>query len=162
MTIDYAALPALFSAAVPFARFLGVEYGDIGPERAVLHLRDDPAKHNHIGTLHAGALFALAESASGVLVIAAVAERMASVTPLAARAEVTYRRVARGDVTATATFGRPVAEVLAALDADGRVRFPVEVALSDETGGTCAEVVVEWHLRANAKDGSPEPDHPIV
>jgi uncharacterized protein (TIGR00369 family) len=147
MTIDYAALPGLFAAAVPFAGFLGITYDEVGPGRAVLRLADDPAKHNHIGTLHAGALFALAESASGIAVIAAVADRLAGVTPLAARAEITYRKVCRGDATATATIDGDVAGILAALDTEGRVRFPVLVDVSDESGEICAAVRVEWHLR---------------
>ena len=147
MTIDYAALPELFRAAVPFAGFLGIEYGEVGPGRAVLRLADDPAKHNHIGTLHAGALFSLAESASGVCMIATIADRLSGVTPLAARAEITYRQVARGDVTATARVGLPVEEILAALDEAGKVRFPVEVDLADASGEVCAVVTVDWHLR---------------
>lgn len=147
VTIDYSALGQLFAAAVPFAAFLGIEYDEVAPGRAVLRLRDDPAKHNHIGTLHAGALFSLAESASGICVMAAIAERLNGVTPLAARAEITYRQVARGDVTATATIGQPVAEVLAALDEAGKVRFPVRVELTDARGEACADVVVDWHLR---------------
>lgn len=147
MTIDYAALPALFRAAVPFAGFLGIDYDEVGPGHAVLRLADDPAKHNHIGTLHAGALFTLAESASGICVIATVADRLSGVTPLAARAEIVYRQVARGGVTATARLGQPVEQVLATLDEAGKVRFPVEVDLTDASGAVCATVTVEWHLR---------------
>ncbi|MDQ1712295.1 MAG: hypothetical protein QOE45_1745 [Frankiaceae bacterium] len=147
MTIDYAALPELFKAAVPFAGFLGIAYDEVGPGHAVLRLADDPAKHNHIGTLHAGALFALAESASGVAVIAAIADKLAGVTPLAARAEITYAKVARGDVTATARVDGDVAEILATLDAAGKVRFAVLVDLRDESGDVCATVTVDWHLR---------------
>jgi uncharacterized protein (TIGR00369 family) len=147
MTIDYAALPALFGAAVPFASLLGIEYAEVGPGRAVARLADDPAKHNHIGTLHAGALFALAESASGLAVIAAIADRLAGVTPLAARAEITYRKVARGDVTATATVEGDLAEILATLDAAGKVLFAVGVDLTDPAGEVCATVRVDWHLR---------------
>ena len=150
MTIDYAALPGLFAAAVPFAGFLGIGYDSVSPDEVVLRLADDQAKHNHIGTLHAGALFSLAESASGLVVMAAVAERLAGVTPLAARAEITYRKVARGDVTATARIEGGVAGVLATLDAEGRVRFPVHVDLRDESGEVAATVVVDWHLRRNA------------
>jgi uncharacterized protein (TIGR00369 family) len=146
MTIDYAALPGLFAAAVPFASFLGITYGEVGPGHAELRLADDPAKHNHIGTLHAGALFSLAESASGLAVIAAVADRLAGVTPLAAKAEVTYRKVAKGDVTATARLDRPVGEILAELDESGRVRFPVLVDVADAAGEVCTAVRVEWHL----------------
>lgn len=147
MTIDYAALPQLFAAAVPFAGFLGIAYDEVAPGRAVLRLADDPAKHNHIGTLHAGALFSLAESASGLCMMATVAERLSGVTPLAARAEITYRKVARGDVTATARVAVPVEEVLATLDEAGKVRFAVEVELADASGEVCAEVTVDWHLR---------------
>ncbi|HWL35999.1 MAG TPA: YiiD C-terminal domain-containing protein [Frankiaceae bacterium] len=147
MTIDYAALPQLFAAAVPFAGFLGITYDAVSPGSAVLRLADDPAKHNHIGTLHAGALFSLAESASGLCMMATVAERLAGVTPLAARAEITYRKVARGDVTATARVDAPVEEILATLDSAGKVRFAVEVELADSSGEVCAEVTVDWHLR---------------
>lgn len=147
MTIDYDAVPALFKAAVPFAGFLGIEYDAVGPDEAVLRLADDPAKHNHIGTLHAGALFTLAESASGVVVIAAIAERLAGVTPLAARAEITYAKVARGDVTATARIEGGAAAVVETLEQVGKVRFPVVVDLRDESGETCATVTVDWHLR---------------
>lgn len=147
MTIDYSAVPGLFAAAVPFAGFLDVEYDSVGPGEAVLRLRDDPRKHNHLGTLHAGALFSLAESASGVAMIAAVAERLAGVTPLAARAEITYGKVARGDVTATARIEGGAGPVLETLDAEGKVRFPVVVELTDESGEVCATVTVDWHLR---------------
>ncbi|HEX8002393.1 MAG TPA: DUF4442 domain-containing protein [Mycobacteriales bacterium] len=147
MTIDYAALPGLFAAAVPFAGFLGVEYESVTPDQAVLVLRDDPAKHNHIGTLHAGALFSLAESASGLVMMAAIADLLSGVTPLAAKAEITYEKVGRGDVRATARIeggAGPVRETLAEV---GKVRFPVVVDLTDESGQTCATVTVDWHLR---------------
>ena len=147
MTIDYTALPSLFAAAVPFAGFLGIEYDSVTADETVLRLKDDPAKHNHIGTLHAGAIFSLAESASGVAVIAAIADRLAGVTPLAARAEITYEKVARGDVTATARIEGGVEGVLATLDETGKVRFPVVVDLTDEAGTKCATVTVDWHLR---------------
>lgn len=146
-TIDYDALPGLFAAAVPFAGFLGIQFDEVRPGHAVLRLPDDPAKHNHIGTLHAGALFSLAETASGLAMTATVADRLADVTPLAARAEITYAKVARGDVTATARIEQPVAEILGALDADGKVRFPVVVELADADGEVCATVTVDWHLR---------------
>ncbi len=153
-TIDYTALPGLFAAAVPFTGFLGIEYDEVGPGHAVLRLADDPAKHNHIGTLHAGAMFALAESASGLAMTAAIADRLADVTPLAARAEITYQKVARGDVTATARVDEPLETVLATLDREGKVRFPVVVDLADGDGEVCAVVVVEWHLRKRSTPAS--------
>jgi uncharacterized protein (TIGR00369 family) len=150
MTIDYAALPDLFAAAVPFATFLGITFDEVGPGRAVLGLKDDPAKHNHIGTLHAGALFSLAETASGLAVTAAIVDRLADVRPLAAKAEITYASVVRGDATATATIDGDVAEILRTLDAEGRVRFPVSVDIAGESGEVGATVRVEWHLKRHS------------
>jgi uncharacterized protein (TIGR00369 family) len=150
MTIDYAALPELFAAAVPFAGFLGITYDEVGPGRAVLRLADDPAKHNHIGTLHAGALFSLAETASGLAMTAAIVDRLADVRPLAAKAEITYASVVRGDATATATIEGDVDAIRAALDADGRVRFPVLVDIAGESGEVGATVRVEWHIKRHS------------
>ena len=146
-TIDYSALPGLFAAAVPFAGFLGIEFDEVSPDVAVLRLADDPAKHNHIGTLHAGALFSLAETASGLVMTAAFADKLADIRPLAASASVTYAKIARGDVTATAHIDGGAEAQRATLDAEGVVRFPVTVELRDESGEVAATVIVDWHLR---------------
>src|ERR1035438_8092756 len=47
-------------SAIPFNRFLGLRAGD-----TALTLPADPKYHNHLGTVHAGAQFSLAEAASG-------------------------------------------------------------------------------------------------
>ncbi|MCW2709469.1 MAG: hypothetical protein JWM22_3311, partial [Frankiales bacterium] len=66
---DYDAIRELMPNLVPFVRTLGLEYLELDADRAVLRLSDDPAFHNHVGGPHAGAIFTLAESASGAVVI---------------------------------------------------------------------------------------------
>lgn len=145
---DYDAIRDLLPAMVPFVKTLGLEYLELDAERAVLRLRDEPTFHNHVGGLHAGAMFTLAESASGAVVIGSFEDLLATVTPLAASATITYVRLATGAVTAEAVLGRPAAEVRAELARMGEtVQFPVQVTLRTDDGRTNAEMTISWALR---------------
>ncbi len=107
----------LLAATVPMARTLNLQFLETTPERAVVRLPDQPDYHNHVGGPHAGAMFTLAESASGAIVLAAFGDQLSRAVPLAVKAEIGYKKLAKGVVTATATLGRPAAEVVAELDA---------------------------------------------
>lgn len=107
----------MLAATVPMARTLNLEFIEAGPERAVVALPDQGDFHNHVGGPHAGAMFTLGESASGAIVLAAFGDQLSRAVPLAVGAEIAYRKLAMGVVTATATLGRPAAEVVAQLDA---------------------------------------------
>lgn len=54
-----------------------------------------------------------------------------------------------GPVTATATLGRPAADVVAELDAGQRPEFPVTVAIRRADGAVTGEMTVVWTLRPN-------------
>ncbi|MEU9321035.1 DUF4442 domain-containing protein [Streptomyces sp. NPDC048295] len=137
-------------ATVPMARTLNLEFLETTAERAVVRLPDQADYHNHIGGPHAGAMFTLAESASGAIVIAAFGDQMSRAVPLAVKAEIGYKKLAKGVVTATATLGRPVAEVVAELDAGRRPEFPVVIEIRRADGAVTGEMTVVWTLRPNA------------
>ncbi|MER7490759.1 DUF4442 domain-containing protein [Streptomyces sp. NPDC126497] len=137
----------MLAAAVPMARTLGLRFLEAAPERAVVVLPDRADHHNHVGGPHAGAVFALGESAGGALVLAAFGDQLARAVPLAVRAEIAYRKLAMGTVTATATLGRPVAEVVAELDGGVRPEFPVSIVIRREDGAVTGEMTVVWTLR---------------
>src|SRR6516225_6968071 len=103
---------AFLTAAVPMVGTLGLTYEETTPERAVLRFADRPEYRNHVGGPHAGAMFTLAESASGAVVTAAFGHLMAVATPLPTTATIDFKKIARGDITATAEIGRPVAEII--------------------------------------------------
>lgn len=138
---------AQLAKAVPFAAHTGVELLEIGAGRAVARLVQRPEVGNHIGTLHAGALFTLGETASGGAMSGAFADRILSVRPVAAGARITYARPARGTLTATARVGTPSGDLLAALEAEGKVQFEVDVDFANEAGEAVAAMVVSWHVR---------------
>jgi uncharacterized protein (TIGR00369 family) len=139
----------MMTASVPKTRTLGLRFTECGPERAVVELPDDSAYHNHVGGPHAGAMFTLAESASGAVVMAAFGEQLSRAVPLAVRAEIGYRKLAMGPVQATARLGRPASEVVAELDEGLRPEFPVHVDITREDGAVTGEMTVVWTLRPN-------------
>ncbi|MFJ8000337.1 DUF4442 domain-containing protein [Streptomyces sp. NPDC096310] len=150
MSADQMSVGEMLAATVPMARTLGLAYLEITTERAVVRLPDQPDYHNHVGGPHAGAMFTLAESASGAIVIAAFGHLLDRVVPLAVKAEISYKKLAMGPVTATAVLGRPAADVVAELDAGGRPEFPVAVTLTREDGAVTGEMTVVWILRPHS------------
>ncbi|WP_330242141.1 DUF4442 domain-containing protein [Streptomyces sp. NBC_00525] len=140
----------MLAATVPMVRTLNLEFLETTAERAVIRMPDQPDYHNHVGGPHAGAMFTLAESASGAIVIAAFGDQLSRAVPLAVRAEIGYKKLAMGEVTATATLGRPAAEVVAELDAGERPEFPVTVEIRRADGAVTGEMTVIWTLRPHS------------
>lgn len=137
----------MLAATVPMARTLNLDFLETTPEKAVVALPDQSDYHNHVGGPHAGAMFTLGESASGAIVIAAFGDQLSRAVPLAVSAEIAYKKLAMGPVTATATLGRPAAEVVAELDAGRRPEFPVAISIQREDGAVTGEMTVVWTLR---------------
>ncbi|WP_377271283.1 DUF4442 domain-containing protein [Peterkaempfera sp. SMS 1(5)a] len=150
MTGTTPSIGELLAATVPMARTLKLEYLETSPERAVLRLPDQPDFHNHVGGPHAGAMFTLAESASGCIVLAAFSDQLSRAVPLAVSAEIAYRKLAMGPVTATAVLDRPAADVAAELDRGERPEFKVAVQITREDGAVTGEMTIVWTLRPNS------------
>lgn len=136
-------------AAVPYNNHLGLEVVEVAEGRAVVRLPEGDHLNNHVGTQHAGGLFSAGEAASGGAFIGAFAEHLGRITPLARSAEIEYTKLAKGPIDATGTLSDPAAELLAKLEADGKVEFPIDVALTNDDGETVARMTVNWHVRVN-------------
>jgi acyl-coenzyme A thioesterase PaaI-like protein len=152
---DFDAIAQGMTQAVPFAGYLGLEITEVAVGEAVVVLPERAELTNHVSSQHAGALFTAAETASGAAFVGAFAERMGDVTPLARSAEISYEKIAKGPIEASAKLGVDPAAALATLDADGKVVFPCEVELNDADGQRVATAVVQWHVRLN-KPAEPE------
>ena len=151
MTVDGRAIAEGLISTVPFARTVGIEIVDVVVDgddvRAVATLPDEERLHNHVAGPHAGALFALGETASGAVVMAAFGPHLALGTPLAVRSDIEYKKLALGPVRATARLGRRVEEVLAELRAGERPEFPVAVEITRADGAVTTEMTVVWTIR---------------
>jgi uncharacterized protein (TIGR00369 family) len=147
MDVDLDLIARSMGTAVPYIGHMGIEVTAMDAGAATAVLPDRPELKNHVGSQHAGALFGVAETASGAAFVGAFAVRMGDVTPLARSAQISYVKVARGPIEAKAKLGTPPADALAALDADGRVDFSVEVEMTDPEGNTVATATVDWNVR---------------
>ncbi|MGV1005240.1 MAG: DUF4442 domain-containing protein [Candidatus Nanopelagicales bacterium] len=120
---------ATMPTMVPMVGTLGVVFEELTHTQALLRLPDNPAYHNHIGGPHAGAMYTLAETASGALVLANFGDLLAECTPLALHGEIEYRKVAMGELWASAEFTGSAEEMIATVRAGERPEFAVAVSL---------------------------------
>jgi acyl-coenzyme A thioesterase PaaI-like protein len=108
-------------------------------------LPDGDANRNLAGTVHAGLLYTFGETLAGV---AAGLETLEQAFPFARRAEIHYRRPARGTLHGTARVeSSDVQRVLDELTRDGRSELTVRARLSGDDGETVAEVDVDYAFR---------------
>jgi acyl-coenzyme A thioesterase PaaI-like protein len=146
---DFDAIAQGMTQAVPFAGFLDLDITSVAAGEAVVVLPERAELTNHVGSQHAGALFTVAEAASGAAFVGAFAERIGEVTPLARSAEISYEKIAKGPIEARARLAVPAEEALATLDSAGKVEFPCEIELTDASGLRVAVATVHWHVRLN-------------
>jgi acyl-coenzyme A thioesterase PaaI-like protein len=147
--MDYEAVRAGLQQAIPFNNHIGLEVLEVADGRGVVRLPAEPSLQNHVGSQHAGALFSAGEAASGAAFVGAFAEHMGGLTPLARRATIEYRKLARGPITATGTLSDERSSLLEKLESEGKVEFQVDVELADEDGTAVAQMSVDWHVRRN-------------
>lgn len=134
-------------AMVPFMRALGIEEVTADAERFVLRLPDVPAQRNHLGGPHAGAMFSVGESCSGVVVMTLFADTLDRAAPLPMGASIRYLRVAKGPVTASARLVGSVADIVSRLDTGERPEFDVSVELTTDDGTVTGDMIVRWTLK---------------
>ena len=147
MDVDLAAIAKGMALAVPYIGHMGIEVTALSEGSAIALLPDRPELRNHVGSQHAGALFGVAETASGAAFVGAFASRLEQVVPLARSAQITYLKVASGPIEAKAKLTEPAPKVLAELDAEGRVDFAVDVEMTDRKGEVVATATVDWNVR---------------
>jgi acyl-coenzyme A thioesterase PaaI-like protein len=145
---DLETVSAIMTQAVPFNRVLGLQFVVVESERAEVVMPEAPERLNHVGTIHAAAQFGLGEAASGAMVMAAFADMQGQgYIPLAASAQIAYRKPSKGDLRAMATLtSDEQTRVRADLETNGKARFSVPVQLLDAQGIITTEISVEWAL----------------
>lgn len=133
--------------AVPFARHVGVMLTDVGDGTASATLAAHDALNNHIGTVHAGALFTLAETASGAAMAGAFAPLLAEVRPVVSSANIDYVKPARAPLHATARLVVAGAELRRRLSTERTVTFDATVSIGDDASREVARFTATWVVR---------------
>ncbi len=132
-------------AKIPDTRALGLTLDHVVDGEVQMTLPDGDANRNLVGTVHAGLLYTFGETVAGV---AAGLETLEHAFPFARRAEIRYRRPARGAVHGTARVEpSEIRRVLDELARDGRSELTVRARLAGDDGKTVAEVDVDYAFR---------------
>jgi acyl-coenzyme A thioesterase PaaI-like protein len=140
----YELITSHLGQAVPYATFTGVELVEITDGVATARMEQRRETENHNQGQHAGAMFTLGEAASGAVVAGALAPVILKMRPVAAMAEITYRKFAQGTLTATACISREVADLMAEIAAQGKTAFDVNIDIRDASDETVVEMKVNW------------------
>jgi acyl-coenzyme A thioesterase PaaI-like protein len=139
---------------LPYNRLIGLEPAAVGSELLV-GLPHGPQYTNHLGTVHASALLAVAEAGSGAFLV----RHLGGVTgfvPVVRRLEARFRKPASGAVWARATV--PAEEVnrwSAELASRGRLSAGVPVEVVDGAGVVVLSAVVEWFIARGHPNAEP-------
>ncbi len=137
---------ALKATDLAYSRALGLR--DAPPEAEhLLELPFTPQVHNHLGTMHAAAQFALAEAASAECLQRRYGTAVGQVFAVVRGVEVKYRRPATGDLLA---YGRPddatAANLLQEFSERGRTNAVILIDLKDRSGTLTFHGKFEWFI----------------
>jgi acyl-coenzyme A thioesterase PaaI-like protein len=128
---------------LPFNRFIGLQTAD---EPHLLALPAGEEYRNHLGTVHASALLALAEASSGEWLLRQLGG-LTGIIPVVRRLESKFRKPANGRVNAQVTTQTEHTEALKTdIAAKGRAMIEVCVELHDEDGQHVLSASVEWFI----------------
>jgi uncharacterized protein (TIGR00369 family) len=131
---------------LPFAKTCGICIDEIGAGTSRVSMPEDPRLNNHLGSHHAGAIFTLAETASGAAMAGGFADLIMGLRPVAKEARIQYLKVSQGSTHAKARVPGDIAALKQVLQSEGKVAFPVEVEVMDASDTVVATIQVEWHL----------------
>ena len=148
--MDLEPLRAGMEQAVPFNGHLGLEIVEVSIGRGVARLPDNEALRNHTGSQHASALFAVGQAASGAALAAVFVRQLPQLELAPEAAEITYKKIPRGPLTATGVLGASPDELLEELSREGQVAFAIDVAIVDGAGDVVADITVRWNVRKEA------------
>ncbi len=129
--------------AIPFNNFIGLAESDDG--RYVLMLPEGGRYENHVGTVHASALFALAEATSGVRIMSELGGRD-DLGAVVRKVETKYRNPAQGKIYSVAALVEERTAVLAEIDERGRGFAHITVDLFDTAAKPVARFEFEWFV----------------
>lgn len=130
---------------LPFNRFIGIARTQA--DGAVLALPGDDRYGNHLGTVHASALLALAEATSGEHLIRRFPDLGFGVVPVVRRVEAKFRKPALGAVHSKSSVPpEQEAEFRTTLTAKGRALITISVEVFDEHDAHALTATFEWFV----------------
>jgi acyl-coenzyme A thioesterase PaaI-like protein len=130
---------------LPFNEFIGLERSS--DEGFVFRLPAGVRYTNHLGTVHASALMAIAEATSGELLLRAIGDTSTDVIPVVRRFESKFRKAATGSIRSKGAISTDaIAAFMSTLRSRGRATMDIPVELYDESAACVLSASVEWFV----------------
>jgi len=131
-------LSKAFGIVVPMVGTAGISYDLVTAEKVICSIKNRRKMQNHIHGVHAVAIALLAETVTGFVVGMNIQpEGMVLIKSL----KVEYKKVAKGDLIATATLSASQRELIATTP-KGEITVPC--IITDETGQSPVEIEMIW------------------
>jgi len=131
---------------IPFVEHLGIEQ-----EKSSLYLTPSKKLENHIGTLHASAQFALAETQSGLFLQTEFPD-IGEVIPLLRSSNVSYKAPAVTTLTAKASMDEEVkSKFVEQFTKRGRATILVRVEIRDVNDVVTMVGEFKWFIQKNLR-----------
>ncbi len=131
---------------IPFNKFLGLQKADTTDDY-ILKLEERKEYLNHLGTIHASALFALAEATSGEYLLNQFKDHELNIIPVVRKVEIKYSKLGNGTVYSKADFlATNVNEIIDVLSINKRVIIKVRVDIYSENLNKLLTSVFDWFI----------------
>jgi thioesterase domain-containing protein len=130
---------------IPFNKMIGIKRAVNNKYLLMINKTDDNI--NHIGTIHAGMLFSLAEASSGEYLIVNFNEISDKIVPILRKSEIKYSKPGNGKIYSTGFIeDEAKVKMINELESRGRTMISVEVKLEDEKNEIVFKGIFDWFL----------------
>lgn len=131
-------LTAFAQNTVHFLKTADVKIRQMNANSATVFLDNQKAVQNHIGGIHAAAMFLLIETATGLALGMNVSDNC---IPLAKSTQIDYKKMTKSSLTATATLTDEQIEIITSTE-KGEVNIAVEIV--DDEGNEPLQASMTW------------------
>lgn len=139
---------------IPFNKFLGLQQADSENE-FIYKLNHKEEYLNHLGTMHASALFALAEASSGAFLLHQFKDYNLNIIPVVRKVEVKYNKPANETVFSKACIiDSNVNEIINELRIKKRVIIKVKVDIYGKSMEKSFTSIFDWFIVLNENNST--------
>ncbi len=146
MEMNFPELAKAMFNMMPFLQKIGIRIVYVEKGRARVELPFDESITNHLGTVHAGALYTIAETGGGLVITSAATS--ADIWGVAKSGHIKYKKPAKDMIYVEEEVDPDwIAERFNTVLTEGKADIPFTVHVRGENGDIVAEVEFIYHIR---------------